>query len=659
MFNIKTLKKYEKKNKLRSGTHPYHDLTIWNYLETIHYKDEWDEITSACRGLVVDCNGKVIARSFPKFFNIEEEKHTHMDEYRVFEKLDGSLGILFFYDNEWIFASRGSFISNQSVEGMKILNEKFPQYKDLDKTKSYIFEVIYPDNRIVVNYGIIRTVIYLTSFDTNGVEYLDIDQMKELGFDVVEEISNSKSLTEYKELNIPNREGFVIRYASGERVKVKFENYISLHRIATNPTVKSIYTMMRDNKTLDEMLSGIPDEFNDWFKDIYNRLQKMYDDIYTEANSFYEINKYLDDKEYANLTKGHKYEKLLFSIYGVRKEDVIRKIIFGYVDWKSINQKPYGFGNKQKPKNVSNMIILIGRSGSGKSTWVNRSMRIKSNVVVVNRDTIRRSIFSLEDERDVTDYYKNSNFKSLERIVTSTSNSIITRALKDSMTVIIDNTNLEEEYIKEYLKLALPDTNIVYKVFGEEFTDEELLERISKRTFNKLSLNILKKQSSSFRKLLPNLPRIFSNREIKEKIVQDITLPKTIIFDIDGTLAINNSGRSSYDMQRVLEDDPNNSIILIAKELYNSGYNIIICSGRNEDGRLKTVEWLNLHDIQYHKIFFRSNNDMRKDFIVKEEMWKEIVKTNYIVTMYDDRNQVVNHARSLGFTVCQVAEGDF
>lgn len=590
---------------------------------------------------------------------MEEEKHTHMDEYKVFEKLDGSLGILFFYDNEWIFASRGSFISNQSVEGMKILNEKFPQYKDLDKTKSYNFEVIYPDNRIVVNYGTIRTVIYLTSFDTNGVEYLDIDQMKELGFDVVEEISNSKSLTEYKELNIPNREGFVIRYASGERVKVKFENYISLHRIATNPTVKSIYTMMRDNKTLDEMLSGIPDEFNDWFKDIYNRLQKMYDDIYTEANSFYEINKYLDDKEYANLTKCHKYEKLLFSIYGVRKEDVIRKIIFGYVDWKSINQKPYGFGNKQKSKNVSNMIILIGRSGSGKSTWVNRSMRIKSNVVVVNRDTIRRSIFSLEDERDVTDYYKNSNFKSLERIVTSTSNSIITRALKDSMTVIIDNTNLEEEYIKEYLKLALPDTNIVYKVFGEEFTDEELLDRISKRTFNKLSLNILKKQSSSFRKLLPNLPRIFSNREIKEKIVQDITLPKTIIFDIDGTLAINNSGRSSYDMQRVLEDDPNNSIILIAKELYNSGYNIIICSGRNEDGRLKTVEWLNLHDIQYHKIFFRSNNDMRKDFIVKEEMWKEIVKTNYIVTMYDDRNQVVNHARSLGFTVCQVAEGDF
>lgn len=233
MLSIKILRDYEKKHKLRSGAHPYYDLTIWNYVETVHYKDEWDEwddITRICRGLVTDGNGKIIARSFPKFFNMEEGKHTHMDDYRVFDKLDGSLGILFYYDNEWIFASRGSFISEQSTEGLNILNERFPQYRELDKSRSYIFEIIYPTNKIVVSYGTLRTVVYLTSFDPNGNEYLDIEMMREMGFDIVEEFPNTnKTLAEYKEMDLQNKEGFVIRYASGERVKVKFETYIALH----------------------------------------------------------------------------------------------------------------------------------------------------------------------------------------------------------------------------------------------------------------------------------------------------------------------------------------------------------------------------------------------------------------------------------------------
>jgi hypothetical protein len=55
----------------------------------------------------------------------------------------------------------------------------------------------------------------------------------------------------------------------------------------------------------------------------------------------------------------------------------------------------------------------------------------------------------------------------------------------------------------------------------------------------------------------------------------------------------------------------------------------------------------------------RKKGDYRKDSIVKEEIWAEIEKDYNIICMFDDRNQVVDHARSLGHTVLQVAEGDF
>lgn len=136
-------------------------------------------------------------------------------------------------------------------------------------------------------------------------------------------------------------------------------------------------------------------------------------------------------------------------------------------------------------------------------------------------------------------------------------------------------------------------------------------------------------------------------------------MKRAIIFDIDGTLAINNSGRSPYDMRRVFEDDPNPAIISTAQDFYQLGYDIIICSGRTDDGKQDTEKWLKIHNVKYHALYMRKNKDMRSDFIVKEEMWRKIIETNYIISMYDDRNQVVNHARSLGFIVCQVADGNF
>jgi hypothetical protein len=71
------------------------------------------------------------------------------------------------------------------------------------------------------------------------------------------------------------------------------------------------------------------------------------------------------------------------------------------------------------------------------------------------------------------------------------------------------------------------------------------------------------------------------------------------------------------------------------------------------------MRWLDVNGINYEWILMREEADKRADYIVKEEMWKKICNDYYIEAMFDDRNQVVNHARKLGFNVFQVNEGDF
>lgn len=140
------LEKYYEDGLLLKQSHPTHDLTIWNYSPKVQYDRLWDDITIQCRGLVTNSEGEIIARPFKKFFNYEEylENAPQMipnEPFDVFDKMDGSLGILFNYKNEWILATRGSFTSDQAVKGKELL-KKYPIEK-LDKNKTYLFEIIY------------------------------------------------------------------------------------------------------------------------------------------------------------------------------------------------------------------------------------------------------------------------------------------------------------------------------------------------------------------------------------------------------------------------------------------------------------------------------------------------------------------------------------
>src|SRR6187402_2037697 len=115
-MNTTLLKEMISKNYVRVNKHPEHDLYIYNYTQNAQFERIWNEVTLACRGLILDKNENVVARPFPKFFNLGELENQILPEstFEVYDKMDGSMGILYWIDEVAFMASRGSFASDQS-----------------------------------------------------------------------------------------------------------------------------------------------------------------------------------------------------------------------------------------------------------------------------------------------------------------------------------------------------------------------------------------------------------------------------------------------------------------------------------------------------------------------------------------------------------------
>lgn len=298
-LDINILNSYVEKGLLRNQSHPTLPLLIWNYTETCQYEGiHWDSITLMCRGLITDTDGNIVGRPFRKFFNIEENKYTSTKEFVVLDKMDGSLGILYYYNDDWFMATRGSFTSDQAIEGEKIFKTKYPNYKnELIPGFTYCWEIIYPQNRIVVDYGNLNDTILLakiyneTGEDENIIPYQD-------KFSVVK-MYNFKDYTNIQELNWENSEGFIVMFSNNDRVKIKFKDYVELHRVITNTSTRTVWEHLRDGKSMEDLVKNVPDEFFSWLTKTVNDLQSQYNDIELRAKQFVEENKELDQKEFA------------------------------------------------------------------------------------------------------------------------------------------------------------------------------------------------------------------------------------------------------------------------------------------------------------------------------------------------------------------------
>jgi putative RNA ligase len=332
---------------VRSQSHPSLPYDILNYTEKAQFDRVWNEATRQCRGLIVHTeDSTVIARPFPKFFNHGEPGAAELDldaPAHISDKLDGSLGILFIGNGREI-ATRGSFTSEQAAHATELLRAKYPHFVPQDGI-TYLYEILYPQNRIVLDYGDTDDLILLGGVDIATGSIFAPDLLAGWPGPMADVLGAGTLREALKLPPRPNAEGVVARIRDA-MVKLKQEDYVALHRVLTNTSARVIWehlavqacrdyiTKPKDWATLlrmdprradqvlaagsdwaEKMIHGVPDEFYGWFRDTITRLVAQVDDTRDAVmTTFAELKAAHGDdrKGFAIAAKEYPYAGLLF-----------------------------------------------------------------------------------------------------------------------------------------------------------------------------------------------------------------------------------------------------------------------------------------------------------------------------------------------------------
>lgn len=226
---------------------------IYEYISLANYSHKagisrtvWAEypLINHCRGLIFNNQtGKILAKPFKKFWNIGEPNapvipDNFMEVWgrpEVSIKYDGSMGILYRVNGEVNFATRGSFASEQAIKAKQIWDNKYWRNNPLLSNElTYIFEIIYPDNKIVVNYKgmedlVLIGCIHIETGEEESYSFIEV----EAGDMLHVPYTNTYTFTSLEKLltNGVMDEGYVLFWPKqGVRVKAKKDWYVAAHR---------------------------------------------------------------------------------------------------------------------------------------------------------------------------------------------------------------------------------------------------------------------------------------------------------------------------------------------------------------------------------------------------------------------------------------------
>ena len=257
------------------------DLLLFNY-GRVGDKD-WSFFERVSRGLIINRKtGEIVARPFDKFFNWGEgDRTTNAKIVSVTEKMDGSLGILY-RDNGYKIATRGSFDGEQALWATEFLNKYYKL--DIPNNWTILFEIIYPENKVVVDYGEQEELYLLAIRDRFTGEYLSSNIIENV-FDCWEfpatrcynfsSIDNIIAQTKVIDLN---QEGWVVEFEDGQRFKFKGEEYKRLHKLITGLSFKWALENYH-NGTIEKARTVIPEEFHEdldrWVEEIEDKIYEI------------------------------------------------------------------------------------------------------------------------------------------------------------------------------------------------------------------------------------------------------------------------------------------------------------------------------------------------------------------------------------------------
>lgn len=250
--------------------HPTLPLQILNYSPSVQFSNKWNDITETCRGLILDNDYNIVARPWRKFFNLGQVNLPIQFDtpVEVMDKADGSLGILYPTPDGYGIATRGSFTSEQAIHACGIWKDKYHENRPYDTPiipgYTYLFEIVYPENRIVLDYGDMDNLILLGAVEnTTGYYYGPGVASAYLDWaGPVVDVMPYKTISEANgHLERANAEGYVIR-SHNFMVKLKQPDYLELHRLVTNASPKTVWEQLKAGKSKSEIVSAFPDEFH-------------------------------------------------------------------------------------------------------------------------------------------------------------------------------------------------------------------------------------------------------------------------------------------------------------------------------------------------------------------------------------------------------------
>ena len=311
--------------------HPQLDLWIYNYTPKCQYHRAWNEITRKCRGLIMDSSDRVVANPFSKFFNLGEEGMTienlPPEIPQITEKVSGSLGIL--YDNIGYpaISTRGSFESPMAVWGTMWLSEKGYKTSDFEKDHTYLFEILYKENKIICNYNVEELVLLAVRHTASGNEISHIEEAERLGITPVKEfnLSLNESIAMLDGMKGEKQEGFVVKYNNGLRVKLKCDDYVRIHRIISGFSRKHVIEAMENGNS--EFLNELPDELHNEAKSIINEIEERKQAIMKSAQATTEKAKEMKTrKEQALSILQSEYPSVSFPLLDDKTENAMNAV---------------------------------------------------------------------------------------------------------------------------------------------------------------------------------------------------------------------------------------------------------------------------------------------------------------------------------------------
>ena len=325
-----------------------------------------------------------------------------------------------------------------------------------------------------------------------------------------------------------------------------------------------------------------------------------------------------------------------------------QKILLAKTQGNLVKETFYDYtGGREKH---GELVVMVGVSGSGKSTYVKSHVGWgKGDIVRVNRDDLRKLIYAAPNGGVVPwSAHKDQLIRPLEI-------EMVKVMLRQNKTVYVDDTNCVQKTLASWTQLAITE-RVKLRILEMTTPLQTCIERQKTRPEGEeVPKDAVLRQYSDLEKTKDAMGQEETCRAVLERQellagrwVPRLPGAKWVFVDIDGTVADHTGVRNQYDESRVIHDNPYPVVVAWVRELYKTN-NVCIFSGRKDRCCDDTCDWLEMQGVPFDHILMRPRADNRKDAYVKKELldsFMTIFKPEDVFLILDDRPQVVRMWRN-------------